>query len=101
MTDLLRGTLPPPSPRPIGAVNWRGLWSLYVREVRRFYKVGTQTLAAPVVTTLLFFVIFNIALGGDARAVGDLSRQGVVQGQKRLDQLLLIPLRQRPELVPA
>jgi ABC-2 type transport system permease protein len=73
MTDLLRGTLPPPSPRPIGAVNWRGLWTLYVREVRRFYKVGTQTLAAPVVTTLLFFVIFNVALGGDARSVGDLS----------------------------
>ena len=84
MTDLMRegtqtpadhktGVLDgPPAVRAIGAVNWRGLWTLYVREVTRFYKVGTQTLAAPVVTTLLFFVIFSVALDGDGRAVGDI-----------------------------
>jgi len=62
----------PPSVRQIGVVNWRGLWTLYVREVTRFYKVGTQTLAAPVVTTLLFFAIFSVALAGDGRTVGDI-----------------------------
>ncbi|HLJ65359.1 MAG TPA: multidrug ABC transporter permease, partial [Stellaceae bacterium] len=46
--------LAPPSVRHFGAVNWLGLWSLYVREVRRFIKVAMQTIAAPVVTTLLF-----------------------------------------------
>ncbi len=59
--------------RPIGAVNWRGLWTLYLREVTRFYKVGTQTLAAPVVTSLLFFAIFSVALDGAARTVGAVS----------------------------
>ena len=85
MTDLLSANVPTPEPgkqnlvlsgrpvvRPIGWVNWRGLWTLYVREVTRFYKVGTQTLAAPVITSLLFFVIFNVALGGDARSAGDI-----------------------------
>ena len=85
MTDLSRGSVPPPGPddegrvlsgrpvvRPIGMVNWRGLWTLYLREVTRFYKVGTQTLAAPVVTTLLFFVIFSVALDGEGRSVGDI-----------------------------
>ncbi len=40
-----------------------GLWTLYVREVRRFMKVYTQTLLAPVVTTLLFLAVFSLALG--------------------------------------
>jgi len=63
----------PPTVRAIGVVNWRGLWTLYAREVMRFYKVGTQTLAAPIVTTLLFFAIFNLALDGASRGVGDVA----------------------------
>ena len=59
----------PPSVRRFGAVNWIGLWTLYIREVRRFFKVFTQTVAAPVVTTLLFLAIFLLALGGGTRAV--------------------------------
>jgi ABC-2 type transport system permease protein len=60
----------PPEPRPFGAVNWLGLWTLYVKEVRRFSKVATQTVIAPVVTTLLFLAIFALALGGGSRQVG-------------------------------
>lgn len=45
------------------AMNWLGLWTLYWREVRRFTKVYTQTLLAPIVTTLLFLAIFAVALG--------------------------------------
>jgi len=52
--------------------NWIGLWTLYMREVRRFLKVYTQTLVAPVVTTLLFLAIFSLALGGAARSVAGL-----------------------------
>jgi ABC-2 type transport system permease protein len=55
--------------RQIGAVNWLGFWTLYVREVRRFLKVYTQTLIAPIVTTLLFLAIFMLALGGGRPAV--------------------------------
>ncbi len=53
----------------MGAVNWIGLWTLYMREVRRFLKVFTQTLVAPVITTLLFMAIFSLALGGTVRTV--------------------------------
>lgn len=52
-----------PLPRHIGAVNWLGLWTLYLKEVRRFLNVFTQTVAAPVVTTLLFLAVFTLALG--------------------------------------
>ena len=56
-----------PTPRIIGTVNGRGLWTLYVKEVRRFLNVSTQTLLAPVITTLLFLAIFALALGGAGR----------------------------------
>ncbi len=52
-----------PTPRRIGAVNWLGFWTLYLKEVRRFLNVFTQTVAAPVVTTLLFLAVFTLALG--------------------------------------
>jgi len=44
-------------------VNWGGLNTLYVKEVRRFFKVQLQTIWAPAITTLLFLVIFTVALG--------------------------------------
>ncbi len=47
-----------------GGVNWTGLWTLYGKEVRRFWKVGMQTVAAPVVTTLLYMMVFVVAMGG-------------------------------------
>jgi len=56
----------------MGRVNWIGLATLYLREVRRFIKVYTQTLVAPAVTTLLFLAVFALALGSGTRVVGDL-----------------------------
>jgi ABC-2 type transport system permease protein len=60
-----------PQLRRFGAVNWLGFWTLYVREVHRFLKVYMQTVAAPVVTTLLFLAVFLLAMGGGQRQVGD------------------------------
>lgn len=60
----------PPRPRVVGRVNWRGLWTLYSKEVWRFLNVFTQTLAAPMVTALLFFAIFNLALGRAVETAG-------------------------------
>lgn len=59
-----------PHVRRFGHVNWRGLWTLYHREVKRFLKVFTQTIAAPVVTTLLFFTIFSVALENRVGTIG-------------------------------
>ncbi len=57
--------------RRFGAVNWLGLWTLYVKEVRRFLKVITQTVIAPVVSTLLFLVVFTQAFGASRPTVAD------------------------------
>jgi len=58
-----RQAVQPPAPRPLGKVNWLGLWTLYLKEVRRFLNVITQTVLAPMVTALLFLAIFTLALG--------------------------------------
>lgn len=55
----------------IHRVNWIGLKTLYMKEVRRFFKVQTQTIWAPAITTLLFLVIFSVAMGrGDRQVLG-------------------------------
>jgi ABC-2 type transport system permease protein len=50
--------------RFIRNVNWVGLRTLYLKEVRRFMKVQLQTVWAPAITTLLYLIIFTVALGG-------------------------------------
>ncbi len=63
----------PPFPEPgvpqIRNINWAGTWALYAKEVRRFLKVQLQTVWAPAITTLMFLVIFIVALGGSGRTV--------------------------------
>jgi ABC-2 type transport system permease protein len=44
-------------------VNWGGLRALYIKEVRRFFKVQLQTIWAPAIQTLLYLVVFTTALG--------------------------------------
>jgi len=53
----------------IRSVNWLGLKTLYVKEVHRFFKVQLQTVWAPAMTTLLFLVIFTLAMGRTRGAV--------------------------------
>ena len=50
-------------------VNWIGLKTLYIKEVRRFFKVHMQTVWAPAITTLLYLVIFTVALGRSGKTV--------------------------------
>lgn len=57
-----------PSMRPMGERrfgkrNWLGLWSLCLRETRRFTNVWRQTLLAPMATAALFLAVFILAIG--------------------------------------
>ena len=56
----------------IESVNWVGLGMLYQREVQRFLKIATQTLAAPVITSILFLMVFSVAIGERASFAGDI-----------------------------
>ncbi|WP_017931381.1 ABC transporter permease [Robiginitomaculum antarcticum] len=52
---------PAPQRREFGAVNWMGLWTLYKKEVRRFMKIIPQTLLAPMISNLLYMIVFVLA----------------------------------------
>jgi len=47
----------------------RGLVALSGREVNRVLKLWTQTIGAPVVSSLLFILVFGLSLGGRIREV--------------------------------
>jgi ABC-2 type transport system permease protein len=51
----------------INVTSWRAL--LY-KETLRFWKVGTQTVGAPVLTALLYLMIFGHALGDHVKVYG-------------------------------
>ena len=58
--------------RRFGRVNWQGLATLIRREIRRFLSVWTQTVAAPVATSLLFLIVFSLAFGARREALEDI-----------------------------
>jgi ABC-2 type transport system permease protein len=45
----------------------RGLYTLFAKEVRRFMKVFVQTILTPVVTALLYLLVFGQALEGNVQ----------------------------------
>jgi ABC-2 type transport system permease protein len=45
-------------------VNWIGTQTLLKKEVRRFLRVPGQTIASPLVSTTLYFLVFGYTLGG-------------------------------------
>ena len=51
-------------PRHIPAINLTGLKTLIGKEIGRFINVYSQTIIAPVVTTLLYYAVFALAFGG-------------------------------------
>ena len=49
---------------------WNGLLALTHREVVRVLKLWSQTIAAPVIASFLFILVFGLSLGGRIRQVG-------------------------------
>lgn len=62
-------------PRRIGRVHGRGLWSFYQHGLRRIVRFGVETLGGPILSALLFLLVFSIAIGGTQESVGGLSFQ--------------------------
>ncbi len=59
--------------KKIKGMNTIGLITLIRREVFRFLNVYTQTIIAPVITTLMFYTVFALAFGGGQREIEGIS----------------------------
>ena len=62
-TEAFHSVPKPIRPIFIGRINLIGVVTLYRREVQRFMTVALQTLAAPVITSVLFLLVFSVAIG--------------------------------------
>jgi len=51
--------------------NWRGVYTMYRKEVRRFMAIWTQTIIAPVISSLLYLAVFGTVIGRSAVGIGD------------------------------
>ncbi|MBL4906723.1 MAG: ABC transporter permease [Sneathiella sp.] len=54
-------------------LNWLGLYTLLMKEIKRFLKVPLQTIFAPMMTTMLFLAIFTLAFGDRGQVSGDIA----------------------------
>lgn len=61
-----------PSARRIGRVNWIGLWTLFWRDVLRDLDIWKITIVAPALNSLLFALVFVLALGDVGLTMGGL-----------------------------
>jgi len=68
-------------------MNWRGLWTIYIKEMMRTKRVVFQSVLSPVLTTTLYFVVFGAAMGS---RITDL--QGVSYMQYIVPGLIMMAL---------
>lgn len=67
--------------------NARGAWSIYQRELMRAFRTAFQSLAAPVITTSLYFIVFGSAIGSRMEPI-----QGIEYGAFIIPGLLMLTL---------
>ena len=70
-----------PQPRAVGRILWLGAWTLFLRELRRYFKEALETVLAPAFQALVYFVVLVFALGPDrGTAEGDALLSRAVPG---------------------
>lgn len=71
-------------------INWRGVWAIFHHEMMRFFRTIWQSLASPVLSTVLYFVVFGAAIGGRIQSV-----EGVEYGAFIVPGLMMLTVLQQ------
>ena len=69
-----------PKVRGFGALNWRGMWSLFRRDQIRFLRYAGESIAGPAISGLMFLAVFQLALGEEGPLPGVTMAQFLVPG---------------------
>jgi ABC-2 type transport system permease protein len=51
-------------------MNYRGIWAIYRFEMARTFRTIGQSIASPVISTVLYFIVFGAAIGTRIQDVG-------------------------------
>src|SRR5690349_14982006 len=73
--------------RRVPAFNSHGVWAIYRFQMARFFRTLGESLATPVITTALYFVVFGSAIGSRIDEVG-----GVQYGSFIVPGLIMLSL---------
>jgi ABC-2 type transport system permease protein len=68
-------------------MNWRGVSAIYMGEMARFFRTLGQSLISPVISTVLYFVVFGAAIGSRIQNV-----EGVAYGAFIVPGLVMLSL---------
>lgn len=72
------------------SINWHGVWAIFHHEMMRFFRTIWQSLASPVLSTVLYFVVFGAAIGGRIQSV-----EGVEYGAFIVPGLMMLTVLQQ------
>ena len=53
-------------------MNWQAIWSIYRFEMNRTFRTLAQSIVSPVLSTVLYFVVFGAAIGSRIDTVDDI-----------------------------
>jgi len=73
----------------VGAINWRGIGTIYASEIHRFGRTFWTSLMTPVITTSLYFVVFGTAIGSRMEAI-----DGIAYGAFIVPGLIMLSMLQ-------
>ncbi|AUM75221.1 ABC transporter permease [Paracoccus jeotgali] len=71
-------------------MNWGAIRAIYAHEMQRFFRTIWQSIASPVLSTVLYFVVFGAAIGGRIQSV-----EGVAYGAFIVPGLMMLTLLQQ------
>lgn len=71
-------------------MNWASVRAIYRHEMARFFRTIWQSLASPVLSTVLYFVVFGAAIGGRIESV-----EGVPYGAFIVPGLMMLTVLQQ------
>lgn len=74
----------------MSGINWPGVRAIFHHEMTRFFRTITQSLLSPVVSTVLYFVVFGAAIGGRIQSV-----EGVEYGAFIVPGLMMLTILQQ------
>jgi len=71
-------------------MNWQAVKAIYVHEMSRTFRTLMQSILSPVISTVLYFVVFGAAIGGRIQSV-----EGVSYGAFIVPGLVMLTLLQQ------
>ena len=71
-------------------MNWRAVRTIFDHEMARFWRTPWESLASPVISTVLYFVVFGAAIGGRIQDV-----EGVSYGAFIVPGLIMLTVLQQ------